>query len=448
MELEMQHGLQQKQNLSKKMLQSVHVLEMSMEETEDFLKEIIENNPMVDLDDDYLSRQKELKEQWQWEREHNYQIAETYAGEDQQDEKDEAPYLITEDTLEDYLMMQLVPLCKGKYKKDVFYYLVKSLNRKGYLDVDLSDLAGELKLTTDELKEYIERLQACEPAGIAARNIEECLVIQIIRMCPEETIAIRIIKECIELFAKRRFSSIANMLGCTVEEVQSAADIIYSLNPKPANGFAEMENLQYVHPDVFVVWHDDKPEIMVNESASARMTINPYYLKILETEKISKETISYIKNKVEQVKWAVKCVDQRNSTLQQVASAIVEWQELFFRFGSGRVVPMRLADIAPKVDMHVSTVSRAIKNKYVQCDYGLFPLSYFFSKTIGEGEDTPDDVKENLRKIIEQENKKKPLSDQKIANMLVEKGFQISRRTVAKYRSELGILGTSERKED
>lgn len=267
-------------------------------------------------------------------------------------------------------------------------------------------------------------------------------------MCPEETIAIRIIKECIELFAKRRFSSIANMLGCTVEEVQSAADIIYSLNPKPANGFAEMENLQYVHPDVFVVWHDDKPEIMVNESASARMTINPYYLKILETEKISKETISYIKNKVEQVKWAVKCVDQRNSTLQQVASAIVEWQELFFRFGSGRVVPMRLADIAPKVDMHVSTVSRAIKNKYVQCDYGLFPLSYFFSKTIGEGEDTPDDVKENLRKIIEQENKKKPLSDQKIANMLVEKGFQISRRTVAKYRSELGILGTSERKED
>ena len=320
MELEMQHGLQQKQNLSKKMLQSVHVLEMSMEETEDFLKEIIENNPMVDLDDDYLSRQKELKEQWQWEREHNYQIAETYAGEDQQDEKDEAPYLITEDTLEDYLMMQLVPLCKGKYKKDVFYYLVKSLNRKGYLDVDLSDLAGELKLTTDELKEYIEILQACEPAGIAARNIEECLVIQIIRMCPEETIAIRIIKECIELFAKRRFSSIANMLGCTVEEVQSAADIIYSLNPKPANGFAEMENLQYVHPDVFVVWHDDKPEIMVNESASARMTINPYYLKILETEKISKETISYIKNKVEQVKWAVKCVDQRNSTLQQVAN--------------------------------------------------------------------------------------------------------------------------------
>ena len=121
MELEMQHGLQQKQNLSKKMLQSVHVLEMSMEETEDFLKEIIENNPMVDLDDDYLSRQKELKEQWQWEREQNYQIAETYSGEDQQDEKDEAPYLITEDTLEDYLMMQLVPLCKGKYKNCLLY---------------------------------------------------------------------------------------------------------------------------------------------------------------------------------------------------------------------------------------------------------------------------------------------------------------------------------------
>ena len=156
MELEMQHGLQQKQNLSRKMLQSVHVLEMNMEETEDFLKEIIENNPMVDLDDDYLSQQKELKEQWQWEREHDYKTAGTYAGEDQQDEKDEAPYLITEDTLEDYLMMQLVPMCKGKHKKEVFYYLVKSLNRQGYLDVELSDLAGELKLTTDELKEYIE----------------------------------------------------------------------------------------------------------------------------------------------------------------------------------------------------------------------------------------------------------------------------------------------------
>lgn len=447
MELEMQHGLQQKQNLSRKMLQSVHVLEMSMEETEDFLREIIENNPMVDLDDDYLNQQKELKEQWQWEKEHDYQTAGTYAGEEQE-EKDEAPYLITEDTLEDYLMMQLVPLCKGKYKKDVFYYLIKSLNRQGYLDVEMDVLARELNLTIGEVEEYLDILQACEPAGIAARNIEECLVIQIMRMCPEETTAIRIIKECIELFAKRRFSSIAEKLGCTAEEVQSASEIIYSLNPKPSNGFAEMDNLQYVRPDVFVLWHEDKPEIIVNESASARMTINPYYLKILETEKISKETISYIKNKVEQVKWAVKCVDQRNNTLQQVVSAIVEWQELFFRFGSGRVVPMRLVDIAPKVDMHVSTISRAIKNKYVQCDYGLFSLSYFFSKTIGEGESTPDDVKENLRKIIEQENKKKPLSDQKIANMLVERGFQISRRTVAKYRSEMGILGTSERKED
>lgn len=446
MELEMKHTMQQKQTMSGKMLQSVQVLEMSADEMEDFLKDIAEKNPMVDLTEDIVDHKKELKSRWEWERQNDYQNASYYSADNDQEEREIYPSNFMGETLEEYLMAQLRPLCGTRYKERVFYYFVTSLNRQGYLDTGLDILAEQLHLTQNELEEYLYRVQACEPAGIAARDMRECLTLQLRRFWPQEKLAVRIVEECLELLGQRRFSSIAKKLDCSVDEIKAAVQIIYRLNPKPGNGFAEQENLQYVYPDVFVVRNAEGFEVRVNESAASRMNVNPYYLNLLNDEKIGRETIEYIRTKLEQVKWAVKCVDQRNSTLKKVAVAIVEWQNAFFDNGIEHLVPMRLMDIAEKVDLHVSTVSRAVKNKYIQCAYGVYPMSYFFSKTIGES--TPEEVKRSLKRIIEMEDKKKPRSDQKIAELLEQEGCRISRRTVAKYRGEMGIPGTSSRKED
>ncbi|MDO4313247.1 MAG: RNA polymerase factor sigma-54 [Eubacteriales bacterium] len=438
MDLEMKNALQQKQVLSQKMIQSVQILEMGADEIDNFLKDMAEKNPLVDLEDAPTEERKDLKSRLEWERQNDYQNASYYSADGEQEGREDYARKSEGETLEEYLMAQLTPLCGERYQKSIFYYLVKSLNSQGYLDMEPVEMA-------EELEEYLEVLQSCEPAGIGARDLKECLRIQVMRMHPKEELPLRMIEECLELLGERRLSVIAKKMECSLDEVKEAAKIIYSLNPKPGNGFSDKENLQYVYPDVFVIRHRDGFDVVVNESAAVRMNINPYYLTLLENEGIGQETVDYIKKKLEQVKWATKCVDQRNQTLRKVAGAVVDWQHGFFEKGAGKLIPMRLTDIAQKTGMHTSTVSRAVRNKYLQCAYGIFPISYFFSKTIGES--TPEEVKDCLRGIIEEEDKKKPKSDQKLAELLEKKGYSISRRTVAKYRTEMGIPGTSRRKE-
>lgn len=444
MKKELRNELQQKQALSQKMIQSVHILEMGADELEAFLNDMAESNPMVDLERDLADYKEDLKCRLEWERQNDYQNASYYSSDSEQNGRDEYISGNAGVTLEEYLMMQLIPLCRGKYKKSVFYYLVKSLNGWGYLDTELSELAGGAGISPDELEEHLLKLQACEPAGVGARDMKECLQIQLMRRYPQEQLAMQMIEECLELLGKGRLPAVSKRLGKPAEDVKAAMEIIYRLNPKPANGFSDQEHLQYVYPDVFVAQYPEGMEVVVNDPPVSRMHVNPYYLKLLEESAAERETVEYIKSKLEQVKWAVKCVEQRTSTLQKVTGAIVNWQRMFFGEG-GSLAPMRLTDISGETGMHISTVSRAVKNKYLQCSRGIYPLSYFFTGVVGEN--TPESVKDQIKNIISEEDKKKPKSDQKIAELLAEKGVQISRRTVAKYRTEMGIAGAGGRKE-
>ncbi len=444
MELGMRNELQQKQVLSQKMIQSVRILEMGVDEMEAFLNDMAENNPMIDLERDLTDYKKDLKCRLEWERQNDYQNAPYYSSSSEQGDKDEYMSVNAGATLEEYLMLQLIPLCKGKYKKNVFYYLVKSLNGWGYLDADFACLADEMDLSLEELKEYLLMLQSCEPAGVGARDMRECLLIQLMRYYPKEQLAMQIVEKCLEFLGKQKLQAISKQLEKPVEEIKAAMKIIYQLNPKPANGFSNQEHLQYIYPDVFVMQRLEQMETVVNESSVSRIHVNPFYLKLLEDASAERETVEYIKSKLEQAKWAVHCIEQRKTTLQNVAETIVNWQRAFFSEGGG-LVPMRLADISKETALHSSTVSRAVKNKYLQCSRGIYPMSYFFVGTIGDN--TPSDAKDMIRDIIEKEDKKKPKSDQKIAELLEKKGFQISRRTVAKYRSEMGIAEAGGRKE-
>ncbi len=444
MELEMKNDIQQKQALSQKMIQSVRILEMSADEMEAFLSDMAESNPLIDLEKTLPDGKEERKGRLEWERQNDYQNAPYYPSDSDQENRNEYMPENAGITLEEHLMMQVIPLCRGKYKKSIFYYLVKSLNGWGYLDGDLKEMAEELEISTEELEEYLLKLQSLEPAGVGARDLRECLRVQLRRNYPHERTAMRIAEECLELVGKRKFQAAAKQLGEPVEAIRAAMEIICRLNPKPANGFSNQEHLQYVYPDVFVTARPEGLDVMVNDGLGARMNINPYYLKLLEDSPADEETAQYIKRKLEQVKWAVRCVEQRNTTLLRTAKAIAEWQKSFFA-DRGGLVPMRMEDIAAETGLHVSTVSRAVKNKYVQCSRGVYPMGYFFVGTVGEH--TPEEVKKHIRLVIEEEDKMKPKSDQKIAEALEKKGITVSRRTVAKYRAELGIAGAGGRRE-
>ncbi len=443
MELEMRNEIQQKQVLSQKMIQSVRILEMGADEMESFFNDMAESNPLIDLEKELPDSGEDFKDRLEWERQNDYQSGDWYSSGREEENREESIPGNDGITLEEYLMMQLIPLCRGKYRKDIFYYLVKSLNGWGYLDTDAGGLAKELGLSVVEAEDYLFKLQCLEPAGIGAGDLAECLQIQLMRSYPKERLALRIAEECLELVGKGKFQAAAKQLGEPVDAVKAAAEIIGRLNPKPANGFSNQENLQYVYPDVFIVVRPEGIEVRINDISDSRMKVNPYYLRILEDPAAEEETAAYIRRKLEQVKWAVRCVEQRKTTLEKVGKAIAEWQRAFFADGGG-LVPMRLEDIAGETGMHLSTVSRAVKNKYVQCSRGVYPMGSFFAGTVGEH--TPEEVKRQMRVIIEEEDKKRPKSDQKIADALEKKGIAVSRRTVAKYRAEMGIAGQGGRR--
>jgi RNA polymerase sigma-54 factor len=232
--------------------------------------------------------------------------------------------------------------------------------------------------------------------------------------------------------------------------VIKACDHIKELNPKPGSGFDARGHLKYITPDVTVVKLSNYYEILLNEYTYPKIGINHFYKQVLENE-TSKETQKYIIDKIRQAEWIQNCIGQRNSTLMRVSKTIVDYQHTFFDLGMGHLKPLRLQDVAKILDVHESTISRAIRDKYLQCSWGIFPMNYFFSKSLpvrsNDGKVTTEHVKQILVAVIDEEDKKKPLSDRAITERLVERGVKISRRTVAKYREELGIKDASGRKQ-
>ena len=304
--------------------------------------------------------------------------------------------------------------------------------------------------------QYIKILQSVEPAGVGAQNAGQCLMIQLERMrdgglIEEELFGqvSKLVEQHLEDLGKHRFVQVAEQMGITVEQVDLCFRMIQKLNPIPGNSFSSREKLRYIKPDVTVVKFEDYFEILVNDLNTPRTTFNRYYLRMMNQDS-SREVQEYIKNKYHQAQWMQHCVEERGNTLRKVTREIVAIQHEFFENPNGKRVPMNLLTIADRLEIHESTVSRAIRNKFLQCSRGVFPINYFFVKGVAgasESPVTPEDVKQKIMEVIEQENKRKPLSDQKISDQLKAAGIEISRRTIAKYRGELMIADASGRKE-
>jgi RNA polymerase sigma-54 factor len=294
----------------------------------------------------------------------------------------------------------------------------------------------------EELERVLCVIHALEPIGVGARDLRECLLIQLEAKSQKDTLVWRLIHDQFDNLVNRRFPEIARNLKCTVEEVQAAADEVATLNPKPGLEVSA-EDPKYVVPDLIVERVDDDYIVLLNDRNVPRLRISSAYESVLKDRKNSDkgtpggDTRAYIQNKLNSARWLIQTIEQRRRTMIKVMNCIIREQREFFDKG------IALQQVARQIDMHESTVSRVCSGKYVQTPRGVFELKFFFSSGL-ETEDGEDvsarTAKDIIKTLIEEEDKKEPLSDQRIAEMLHEKGLRIARRTVAKYREQLSIL--------
>ena len=458
MDLKLQ--VKQTQTLSQRMIQSAEILQMTSQELNTYINELALENPVIDIvEPPTAEEQRESIEQQEWHNsfnEENYYLYQRQNNDDDYDFKS-SWNINTDDgeTLQDYLWSQLITENFTDQETEIIKFMLECLDNKGYLEESIETIASYFGTDTEIVEDLLSDLQALDPSGVCARTLEECLKLQLERRDMLTPVLESIIDNCLEMVAKNQIPAIARKLRLSPTETAGYCQIIKSLNPKPGVSFSSRDQLRYIIPDVTIVKFKDHFDILLNESMYPTIELNSYYRQMNQNPE-SSELKEYLGNKIRQAEWVKQCVTQRGKTLMQVSRAILEHQEEFFTFGPAHLNPLRLADIAQELDIHESTVSRAVSKKYLQCSWGVYPMNFFFSRSVAVQESSSEsgtqsvtaaDIKRVLREIIEEENKKKPYSDRLLGEKLAERGISISRRTVAKYREEEGIADASGRKE-
>lgn len=359
--------------------------------------------------------------------------------------------LVKRTLLPDHLMWQLRLSSMTDQEKEVGALIIGSLDKDGYLSLQLEEVAflADTWPDVEIVARVLRRLQEFDPPGVAARDLSECLLIQLRQLgVADDSIASRIVREYLPMLESRRFDRLARDLGVPVEQVAEASKLISVLEPKPGRDFSDADT-RYVTPDVFVQRVGDEYVVTLNEEGLPRLRVSSFYRRMLGANG-SPEARGYIQEKMRAAAWLIKSIHQRQRTLYMVTSSIVRFQREFFEQGVSQLRPLVLKDVANDIGMHESTVSRATAGKYVHTPQGTFELKYFFTSSLrgGRGEEvSAESVKEKIREIIAKEDARKPLSDQFIAELLGREQIDIARRTVAKYRELMGILPSSKRKQ-
>jgi RNA polymerase sigma-54 factor len=328
-------------------------------------------------------------------------------------------------------------------------WIISEINERGYFSSSLEEGAEKLGIPPEEIERVLKIIQTFTPVGIGARDLRECLLIQIDAVHDGNPLLKKIVEDHLEQLAKKQYPKIAQALKVSVQEVQDLGATISSLEPIPGRVFGNREAI-YITPDVVVKKVDNEYVVYINDDGLPKLRISPFYRKLLKEHKNNPTTKEYIRDKLRAAQWLVKNIQQRKETIQKVAQNIVDVQRDFFDKGVAHLKPLVLKEIAERIGMHESTVSRVTTNKYMETPRGIFELKYFFSSGIASsnGETASStSVKEIIRTLIENEDKHKPLSDQKITEILNRRGLNIARRTAAKYREELGVLSSKYRRE-
>lgn len=478
--LGLNQSLQQK--LSPQQIQFIKLLQVPTAELESRIEEELESNPALEE-----GEEKEIQEDSNTDEE----VAETASSDEEVDIKD---YLQDDDysgykmqgdgddeeerempipmstSLHELLMNQLDFLGLDDKEYTIGKQLVGSIETDGYIRRDLESIVNDLafsqgiETTAEEVEKVLKRIQTFDPPGIAARDLQECLLLQLDRMDNghniDVAVAKKIITECFDEFTKKHYQKIQKKLETEDEDfVKDAIELIIKLNPKPGGGAtASMVKNQYIIPDFILTNNNGKLELALNSRNAPELRISRSYTEMFKAydksnkrDKKLKEAVTFVKQKLDAAKWFIDAIKQRQQTLLRTMKAIVDFQYDFFQEGDEtKLKPMILKDIATMINMDISTVSRVASSKAVQTDFGIYPLKYFFSEGIStdSGEEVSSrEVKQIIKDIIESEDKNKPYSDDKLEKILNDKGYNIARRTVAKYREQLNIPVARLRKE-
>jgi len=357
--------------------------------------------------------------------------------------------LSTTSSLTDHLEWQLSLLVADETTRGIGDAIIGNLDDDGYLVASVDEIALMGNWTADQVEATLRLVQAFDPIGVAARDLQECLWLQLRQVGLEGTPAERIVTEHLRMLQNHQIPELAKKLGLSVDDLKPHIETIRHLDPKPGSRFNRRES-QYVIPDVYVVKVDDQYVAALNEDGLPQLRISPVYRRLLEKNTENpEETRAYVKDKFRSALWLIKSVEQRQRTIHKVATSIINFQRDFLDHGIEFLRPLVLRDVANDISMHESTVSRVVTNKYMHTPQGVFEMKYFFHSGISSsyGDNVSSvTIKQRIRKIIEGEDSRKPMSDSKIVSILQKEGLVLARRTIAKYREELKIPTSNQRK--
>ena len=357
--------------------------------------------------------------------------------------------------LRDHLYWQLGLTRTSETDSVIGAAIIDAINEDGYLTSTLEDIRDSVvgygfEVELDEVAAVLRRVQNFEPAGVAARDLRECLLLQLAQVPPDTTwreTAIKLVRHYLDVLASRDYSQLARRLSLTTEELQQVILLVQSLNPRPG-GQVQPTSAQYVVPDVFVRKRKGKWLVELNPEAMPKLRINSYYASLIRRADNSTDN-TCLKTHLQEARWFLKSLRSRSETLLKVATCIVERQQAFLEYGDEAMKPMVLHDVAEVVEMHESTISRVTTQKYMHTPRGIYELKYFFSSHVAThngGEASSTAIRALIKKLIAAENTRKPLSDSKLAALLSDQGINVARRTVAKYREAMAIPSSNERK--
>ncbi|GAA0744611.1 RNA polymerase factor sigma-54 [Clostridium oceanicum] len=441
---------EQKLVMTQRMKLSIKLLQMSAYELEKYVDKEVQENPVLDSkvdDGENVNKEIDYKELIKDSTYNKYDY-----GEYDKNKEEVSPFnfISEKKSLKEYLQEQIIDLNENKNMKAVCFYVIENIDRRGYLEVKDDDISNELKVPLSYIKKAITIIQSLEPDGICARNLEECLRIQLIKRGIEDKNLFYIIDSSLNLVAENKYNVIAKELGINIKKAQEYGDIIKTLQPKPSRGFYTGEEVNYIVPDAYIRKIDKDYYIIMNDNLLPKLTVNKMYKELILKED-DKEAVSYVKEKLDKALFLIKSIQNRKSTVYRVLEKILEIQKDYFDYGIEYLKPMTLKEIADSLEMHESTISRAIRDKYIYTNKGTILIKSLFTTGITSNNVTGQDIsvqliKKKIKEYIEDEDKKKPLSDQKIADKLKDKDIKISRRTVAKYREEMKIQSSKCRK--
>ena len=467
--LALSQEMKMQQTLAPHLFQSLEILQMPLLDLQQMIQQELSENPTLEATveqpdeqieieqgtkdaerdefDNELEKLAALGEEWNDSAYENRQVA----GGSDADEKYQymMDSLSEASSLHDQLLDQLALSSLNEYERKIAEIVIGNIDDEGYLQLDVEDLLSLPNFPAETLDKILATIHDFEPAGVGARDLRECLLLQLKRVGKENSQEYQLIADYLDLLGRHKFDEIARAMGLTVDRVKELAAAVAKLDPKPGHNFSE-ERIEYVTPEIILEKKDGEYVITQNKKPYPTLFISQKYLQMLKDPKTSKEVKTYIREKIAKSKQFIQSIDQRMDTIHRIAIEIVRIQRGYFDHGVSKLKPLNMKTVAELLEVHETTISRATAGKYMQTPQGLLSMKYFFKPGVmtASGEAISNEsVKAALSDIVRGEDKKKPLSDAKLVLLLEEQGIKIARRTVAKYRDQLRILPSHLRKQ-